>query len=111
MEFIQYAKTTRQFAKIVRDGIRLIWSLREGDMTVLFELFPHLEKQFNPDVTELITQFSAMMLQHSQVVDAAPRAIPATVGEGHKPAPVPESKQSVVMDASAIADNFLNFIQ
>jgi hypothetical protein len=64
----------------VRDGIRLVWSLREGNMSILFELFPHLEKQFNPDATELLAEFRAMML-HSRVVDAPPQ--PAlTAGKG-----------------------------
>ena len=55
MEFIQYCKQTRQFARVVRDGIRLIWSLREGNNNVLFELFPHLERQFKPDAEELMS--------------------------------------------------------
>jgi hypothetical protein len=64
MEFIQYCKATRQFARVVRDGIRLIWSLREGNNAVLFELFPHLEREFKPDAEELIEQFRQMLLQH-----------------------------------------------
>lgn len=62
MEFIQYCKSTRQFARVVRDGIRLIWSLREGNTTILFELFPHLERQFNPDAETLIAEFREMLL-------------------------------------------------
>lgn len=64
MEFIDYCKSTRQFAKVVRDGIRLVWSLREGNLSILFELFPHLERQFNPDAQDLITEFREMLLQH-----------------------------------------------
>src|SRR5690349_10416459 len=64
MEFIQYCKSTRQFAKVVREGIRLIWSLREGNTSVLFELFPHLERQFNPDAEDLIAEFRDMLIQH-----------------------------------------------
>lgn len=78
MEFIQYCKATRQFAKVVRDGIRLVWSLREGNTAVLFELFPHLERQFKPDAEELIEQFRQMLLQHQ----AAPEPQPAQVGVG-----------------------------
>jgi hypothetical protein len=64
MEFIQYCKSTRQFARVVRDGIRLIWSLREGNTRILFELFPHMERQFNPDAEDLISEFRDMLLQH-----------------------------------------------
>jgi hypothetical protein len=48
IEFIQYAKQTRSFARIVRDGIRLMWSLGQGDTSVLFELFPGLKAQLTP---------------------------------------------------------------
>jgi hypothetical protein len=76
MEFIQYCKATRQFARVVRDGIRLIWSLREGNTNVLFELFPHLERHFKPDAEVLIEQFRQMLMQQ-QV--AAPVSQPALV--------------------------------
>lgn len=78
MEFIQYCKSTRQFARVVRDGIRLIWSLREGNTRILFELFPHLERQFNPDAEDLIAQFREMLLQQR----AQPQLAPVSSGVG-----------------------------
>lgn len=45
VEYVGYLKKTRQLAKMVRDGLRLIWTLGEGDMSFLFQLFPHLEAQ------------------------------------------------------------------
>lgn len=45
VEYVGYLKKTRQLAKMVRDGLRLIWTLGEGDLTFLFLLFPHLEAQ------------------------------------------------------------------
>jgi hypothetical protein len=79
MDFIQYCKSTRQFARVVRDGIRLIWSLREGNTSVLFELFPHLERQFNPDAEDLIAQFRDMLLQHRN----QPALQPVQIENGH----------------------------
>jgi hypothetical protein len=75
MEFIQYCKSTRQFARVVRDGIRLIWSLREGNTRILFELFPHMERQFNPDAEDLIAQFREMLLQNRNVPVQQPVSI------------------------------------
>lgn len=43
--YVTYLKQTRKLAQAVRNGLRLLWSLGEGDTTVLFELFPHLEAQ------------------------------------------------------------------
>lgn len=48
VEFINYCKANRKFASVVRDGIRLMWSLGEGDTSVLFELFPGLHAQLQP---------------------------------------------------------------
>jgi hypothetical protein len=81
MEFIQYCKATRQFARVVRDGIRLIWSLREGNTDVLFELFPHLERQFKPDAEELIEQFRQMLMQQ-QVAAPVPQPAPLAIADG-----------------------------
>lgn len=117
MEFIKYCKSTKQFARVVRDGIRLIWSLREGNMAILFELFPHLQRQFKPDGDELVEQFRQILLQQRPInVDSGagqttPKpALPA----GMKPAaapPVAAPKAAPVADAGAIVDNFLAFIQ
>jgi hypothetical protein len=81
MEFIQYCKATRQFARVVRDGIRLIWSLREGNTDVLFELFPHLERQFKPDAEELIEQFRQMLMLQ-QVAAPVPQPAPLAISNG-----------------------------
>lgn len=110
MEFIKYCKSTKQFARVVRDGIRLIWSLREGNMAILFELFPHLQRQFKPDGDELVEQFRQILLQQR------PITIDSGVGQSApKPAlappPVIAPKAAPLADAGAIADNFLAFIQ
>jgi len=82
MEFIQYCKATRQFARVVRDGIRLIWSLRDGNTEVLFELFPHLQRQFKPDAEELIEQFRQMLMQYSTAPVQQPVQAESHVGQG-----------------------------
>lgn len=51
-DMIEVLKNKRQFAKTIRDGIRLIVDLRNGNTSVLLELFPHLrlqEMQAQPD--------------------------------------------------------------
>lgn len=82
MEFIQYCKSTRQFARVVRDGIRLIWSLREGNLAILFELFPHMEHQFNPDAKDLIAQFREMLLQQRNAPVPQPVQIDSGIEQG-----------------------------
>ena len=66
MEYIQFLVKTRQFATTIRNGLRLMWTLGQGDLSVLFDLFPTLRSQFTPDNTALIEEFRRMLLQQSR---------------------------------------------
>ena len=123
MEFIQFCKSTRQFARVVKDGIWLIWSLKEDNLDVLFELFPHLENRFKRaagqgDSGEMQRQISAAVAQGVQQammeLPAPPAGYPmmkAPVSEAQGAAPLAAVKAAALADASTIADNFLDFIQ
>lgn len=45
-EIIADLKENKTFSKVIRDGIRLIWSLGQGDLDVLLTLFPWVEDTF-----------------------------------------------------------------
>lgn len=75
-QILDYAKAQRGEVTMIRDGVRLLWALKNNDLSVLFELFPHLERQFKPDAEELIEQFRQMIMQ--QLV-AAPAPQPVSV--------------------------------
>ena len=45
-QMIDHYKRKRQFTRIIRDGIRLMWSLGQGNLNVLFELFPWVMDEF-----------------------------------------------------------------
>ena len=45
IEELALRKQRRQYTASIRDGLRLLFSLQEGDTSVLFELFPELEGQ------------------------------------------------------------------
>jgi hypothetical protein len=88
MEYIAYLRQTRQFAKILRNGLRLMWTLGEGDLSVLFELFPSLRSQFMPKGDELIEQFRQMLLQHQPAIPEFPeKELPAAGSAKALPAP------------------------
>src|SRR5690348_12977928 len=60
---VQELKKQRKFAETVRDGLRLILSLRAGSLDVLFELFPHLQERLegqgtNPDPSNEIKELN-----------------------------------------------------
>jgi hypothetical protein len=110
MEFIRFCKSTQQFACMVRNGLRLMWSLGEGNTDVLYELFPWLKQQAAPDTSHLeqqIADLKRMMLEQGSRLPLASQGL-------MKPAKAPpqlEAKTAPVADASAIADNFLAFLQ
>src|SRR4026209_2771124 len=45
-EILDYARTQRKEVTMIRDGVRLLWALENGDYAILFELFPHMKSQF-----------------------------------------------------------------
>ena len=45
-EIIADLKESKTFSKVIRDGIRLIWSLGQGNLDVLLALFPWIEDAF-----------------------------------------------------------------
>lgn len=61
MEYIDYLKKMNQFPKSVQNGLRLLWTLGEGNLSLLFELYPPLRSQFMPKPDELIEQFRQML--------------------------------------------------
>lgn len=114
-------KKKRQFARVVKDGIRLITSLRAGQTDVLFELFPHLEGQLAsksstpPDSGDMERIADRAAQQAAERVLLQMPSLPATalVAVPIKPsaAPVATIKAAQAADASTIADNFLACFQ
>ena len=81
IEILDYAKGQRSEVTMIRDGVRLLWALKNDDLRVLFELFPHLERQFNPDAEDLIAEFRHMLLQHRN----EPASQPVQIESGIRP--------------------------
>jgi len=61
--YCAWLKSTRQLATIIKRAIRLYWSLSEGNLSVLFELFPALESRFKPDAETLMDEFRQMLAE------------------------------------------------
>ena len=122
MEFIAYLKRTRQFATYIKRGLKLLWTLQEGDLTYLFELFPQLAERLNPppsapnagDLERMIqgavhTSVKAAMLEMPSLPATIPAAAPLKQSSIVAPALV--ASAAPVADAATIADDFLAFIQ
>ncbi len=118
MEYIEFLRKTRQFAKVLRNGLRLMWTLGEGDLSVLFELFPTLRSQFEPNSENLIEQFRQMLLQQQQPIPEIPKLEPVS-NAGPKSLPAPQiamptfdDEDTIVMrrDTNAEANSSASFL-
>lgn len=119
----------RIFAKTIRDGIRLVWSLRRGDLNVLFELFPWVQAEFagragatvgqSPKLTSQLERIEQLLLeQHYQPIPEEQGSIKRLdVGSFSPPSfeddddlPVLEVKKATASGGTA-TQNFLNSLQ
>lgn len=85
-------KTNRSFTKMIRDGLRLLWTLGEGDITVLLELFPNIAEKFErpqlaPPPAVQIDTGSIEMVVHSAVQSAMAQYTPPLLTAPVTPAP------------------------
>jgi hypothetical protein len=93
-EQIEELKAKRSFAKVIRDGIRLICDLRAGRTDILLELFPWVAERFQPqaDTSEL----AALVEQFKQAM-----TMPAVAGPPRVPAFDPTPKVGVIDESKA----------
>jgi hypothetical protein len=115
-QILDYSKSRKREVTTIRDGVRLLWALQNDDLSVLFELFPHLKNRFVPEGADLIEQFRQMLMQH-QVAEktdsestgpkliAAPALALPTFDEDEDDQETIVLRRSENTDASA---NFLN---
>jgi len=107
-EKIEELKAKRSFAKVIRDGIRLICDLRAGRTDILLELFPWVAERFQPqtDTTELaalVEQFKQAMTmptavpQRAPTIDATPKV--GVIDEG-------KAREISINNALAALDDF-----
>lgn len=131
MEFIDYLKKTRQFATHVKRGLRLLWTLGEGDLSYLLELYPHLAERLKPptppsapdsgDLERLIeatvqSSVKAAMMELPSLPATIPSAAPlkpsGTLGAG-KVMALPtfddDDDQDTIVLSKASADTGANF--
>lgn len=74
-EIIEDLKAQRGFASAIRDGLRIVWELRQGKTDTLYRLFPltQPQQQDTSELAALVEQFKeAMVNTRSVVVTQAP---------------------------------------
>ena len=96
---IDHYKRGRQFSRIIRDGIRLMWSLGRGNLDVLFELFPWVLDEFyqralaqkpgiNEDLADQLTRLERLLLEQGNILVSDTKTPSWSTSRGPKPLPV-----------------------
>jgi hypothetical protein len=104
-EVVAELRKRRQLARTIREGIALVVTLRQGDLSVLDDLFPFVrETTRTPSPTQASEQFNAILHELNELKAQQGRAFPAySEQKGRAAVEVAASKAS----AETVAKNFL----
>ena len=105
-EVVEELRKRRQLARTIREGISLVVTLRQGDLSVLDELFPFVrESTQTASAMPPSEQFNAILRELDELKAQQGRALPAASQRQNRTAvEVTASKAS----AETVAKNFLN---
>lgn len=119
IEIIAYWKAKKQFADMVKNGLRLMFSLGQGHLDVLFELFPQIETQLaakyspptapdNSNLERKLERIEQLVLEQGRALPDTRDHFPLLIPAGTKPpaAPVAAVVAAKALDAATISDNF-----
>ncbi len=83
-EVLERCRSERKFTGLIRDGIRLVWDLRKGNVDVLLELFPWVKEALTqkeqPGIQDGFMRLEQLILQHN-AIPADMSAQPQTVNQ------------------------------
>ena len=105
-EVVEELRKRRQLARTIREGISLVVTLRQGDLSVLDELFPFVrESTQTTSAMQPSEQFNAILRELNELKAQQGRALPvASQRQNLATVEVTASKAS----AETVAKNFLN---
>lgn len=110
-EILNFWKSGKQEITNLRKAVALYYALEQGDLPLLFDMFPQYKAQFAPSTAEALEQFM-QILKQQQLQPVETRQLVNHDIPKHLPAPPKvEVKQAAVMSADDIADNFLSMFQ
>ena len=110
-EILNFWKSEKQEITNLRKAVALYYALEQGDLPILFDMFPQYKTQFAPSTAEALEQFMQILKQQQLQPVATQQLVNHNIPK-HLPAPpIVEVKQAAVMSADDIADNFLSMFQ
>ena len=111
-DVLDFCKGERREVTMIRKGVSLYWALEQGNLDVLFEMFPQYKAQFAPNTAETLEQFMGI-LRRQQVVQAPERAAgPKQIAAPNFAIPIFEEddEPTVLIRTSTSTDSSMNFV-
>lgn len=104
---LDFWKGNKQEITNLRKAVSLYYAIEQGNLEVLFEMFPQYRSQFTPGNSQLIEQFMQILTQQSN--NKGTRELQQLPGELPSKTLAPIVKQSAAsISADTIANNFLS---
>ncbi len=107
-EVVEELRKRRQLTRTIREGISLVVTLRQGDFSVLDDLFPFVrEATRTPSTTQPSEQFNAILRELNELKAQQGRALPA-LSSGQHLSTVQAASSPGKASTATIASNFIN---
>ena len=130
LDLVYYLKSKREFVRTIRDGLRLVYALRQREWDILFDMFPEFEADVDKRILEAklaayehaATRPIQLIQQQAQAIlveqSSEPHQQHATPALTAPPVPDPEFEDDddISLDIRAVrngdsAQNFLNSVE
>lgn len=106
IDLIDYLKSRGEFASTVRDGLRLVYDLRQRKWDTLFEMFPEIETDINQRILEAkIEAYETAAGRPIQVVQQQAQGLLLDQQHPAPPPPGPQPMQIAQIAAPAFDDD------
>ncbi len=108
-EILNFWKTGKQEITNLRKAVSLYYAIEQGNLEILFEMFPQYRSQFTPGNSQLIEQFMQILTQQPSAHGAKQLPQLPVQSAAKVLAPVAQAKQAAVSTEDFTA-NFLNLL-
>lgn len=115
-EILDFKRSQRAEVTAIRDGVRLLWALENGDLSVLFDMFPQYKAQLAPptaaggggELDEIKGLLEMIASQQSSGSGYVMQSVTPPIPPKAAAPPVATVGQGKQVSADEIANNFLS---
>lgn len=109
-EILNFWKSSKQEITNLRKAVSLYYAIEQGNLEVLFEMFPQYRSQFTPGNSQLIEQFMQILVQQHPAKSGTGQFQQLSVQPAPKTlAPIAQAKQAVIdVDLDTMVNSFVS---